>query len=66
MEGLKLKILLIIIGFFYAALPGAAQSLKVPFAALSPTYAPLWIGDQPAFLRSTDWTYSWFIFRRAP
>jgi len=48
MEGLKLKI---IIGFFYAALPGAAQSLKVPFAALSPTYAPLWIGDQAGFFK---------------
>ena len=51
MARLKLKILLIIIGFFYAALPGAAQSLKVPFAALSPTYAPLWIGDQAGFFK---------------
>lgn len=47
----KLKILLIIIGFFAAAVPAAAQSLKVPFAALSPTYAPLWIADQAGFFK---------------
>ncbi|MEX0801731.1 MAG: ABC transporter substrate-binding protein [Candidatus Binatia bacterium] len=47
----KLKILLLIIGFFYAAAPAGAQSLKVPFAALSPTYAPLWIADQASFFK---------------
>ena len=47
----KLKILLVIIGFFYAAAPAAAQSLKVPFAALSPTYAPLWIADHAGFFK---------------
>lgn len=47
----KLKFLLVIIGFFYAAVPAAAQSLKVPFAALSPTYAPLWIADQAGFFK---------------
>jgi ABC-type nitrate/sulfonate/bicarbonate transport system substrate-binding protein len=47
----KLKILLVIIGFFYAAVPAAAQSLKVPFAALSPTYAPLWIAEQAGFFK---------------
>jgi ABC-type nitrate/sulfonate/bicarbonate transport system substrate-binding protein len=46
----KLKILLII-GFFAAAVPAAAQSVKVPFAALSPTYAPLWIADQAGFFK---------------
>jgi len=29
----------------------AAQSLKVPFAALSPNYAPLWIADQPGLFK---------------
>jgi len=47
----KLKILLIIVGFFYATAPATAQSLKVPFAALSPTYAPLWIADQAGFFK---------------
>ena len=31
--------------------PIAAQSLKVPFAALSPNYAPLWIADQAGFFK---------------
>src|ERR1044071_1545962 len=29
--------------FTCCAVPSAAQSLKVPFAALSPNYAPLWV-----------------------
>ena len=29
----------------------SAQSLKVPFAALSPNYAPLWIADQAGFFK---------------
>jgi NitT/TauT family transport system substrate-binding protein len=48
---LKLKIILLVLGLFYAAAPGAAQSLKVPFAALSPTYAPLWIADHAGFFK---------------
>jgi ABC-type amino acid transport substrate-binding protein len=31
--------------------PAAAQSLKVPFAALSPNYAPLWIADQAGLFK---------------
>ena len=31
------------VGFACCAVPLAAQNLKVPFAALSPNYAPLWI-----------------------
>jgi NitT/TauT family transport system substrate-binding protein len=31
--------------------PAAAQSLKVPFAALSPNYAPLWIADQTGLFK---------------
>src|ERR1051325_11900123 len=31
------------LGFACYAVPSAAQNLKVPFAALSPNYAPLWI-----------------------
>jgi ABC-type nitrate/sulfonate/bicarbonate transport system substrate-binding protein len=36
---------------FYSAVPAAAQTLTVPFAALSPTYAPLWIADQAGFFK---------------
>ena len=28
-----------------------AQSLKVPFASLSPTYAPLWIAEQGGYFK---------------
>ena len=49
--GMKLKILFIIVGLLSAAVPAAAQSLKVPFAALSPTYAPLWIADRAGFFK---------------
>ncbi len=31
--------------------PAVAQTLKVPFAALSPNYAPLWIADQAGFFK---------------
>lgn len=31
--------------------PAAAQSLKVPFAALSPNYAPLWIAEQAGLFK---------------
>lgn len=48
---MKLKILFIIVGLLSAAVPAAAQSLKVPFAALSPTYAPLWIADRAGFFK---------------
>ena len=48
---LKLKILLLVLGLSCAPVPGIAQSLKVPFAALSPTYAPLWIADQAGFFK---------------
>lgn len=33
------------------AVPAAAQSLKVPFAALSPTYAPLWIAAEAGYFK---------------
>ena len=34
------------------ALPlSRAQSMKVPFAALSPTYAPLWIAEQAGYFQ---------------
>lgn len=50
---LKLKILPLLLGFSCAPVPvlALAQSLKVPFAALSPTYAPLWIADQAGFFK---------------
>jgi ABC-type nitrate/sulfonate/bicarbonate transport system substrate-binding protein len=47
----KLKILSIIICSFSAVFSAGAQTLKVPFAALSPTYAPLWIADQAGFFK---------------
>lgn len=31
--------------------PGQAQSMKVPYAALSPTYAPLWIAEQAGYFK---------------
>jgi NitT/TauT family transport system substrate-binding protein len=31
--------------------PGLAQIMKVPYAALSPTYAPLWIAEQGGYFR---------------
>lgn len=47
----KLKVVPLVLALFFAAAPGAAQSLKVPFAALSPTYAPLWIADDAGFFK---------------
>ena len=47
----KLKIALALTWLCVAAVPAAAQSLKVPFAALSPTYVPLWIADQAGLFR---------------
>ena len=35
----------------YSVAPSAAQSLKVPFAALSPNYASLWIADQTGLFK---------------
>jgi NitT/TauT family transport system substrate-binding protein len=46
-SGLKIALAIIC----YAAVPAAAQSLKVPFAALSPTYTPLWIADQAGLFK---------------
>jgi len=37
--------------FFCAASGAVAQSLKVPFAALSPNYAPLWIAAQSGLFK---------------
>jgi len=51
MLGAKLKLTLAIIWLCCAAAPAAAQSLKIPFAALSPTYAPLWIADQAGLFK---------------
>ena len=31
--------------------PGLAQIMKVPYAALSPTYAPLWIAEQGGYFK---------------
>lgn len=37
--------------FLLAFSPLFAQSLKVPYAALSPTYAPLWIAEQGGYFK---------------
>jgi ABC-type nitrate/sulfonate/bicarbonate transport system substrate-binding protein len=47
----KLQILFILVELVYAVVPAAAEKLNVPFAALSPTYAPLWIADQAGFFK---------------
>lgn len=47
----KPKMALVLIWFCFAAVPAAAQSLKIPFAALSPNYAPLWIADQAGLFK---------------
>jgi NitT/TauT family transport system substrate-binding protein len=48
---LKITSIIVIVCSFFAGFPVAAQTLKVPFAALSPTYAPLWIADQVGFFK---------------
>jgi NitT/TauT family transport system substrate-binding protein len=47
----KLAFALAIAWLGYDGAPSAAQSLKVPFAALSPNYAPLWIADQAGLFK---------------
>ena len=47
----KLRFALAIAWLGVYNVPAAAQSLKVPFAALSPNYAPLWIADQAGFFK---------------
>src|SRR6185503_8761620 len=47
----KLPLALAIVWLGCCGAPAAAQSLKVPFAALSPNYAPLWIADQAGLFK---------------
>jgi len=47
----KLPFALAIVWLGYCSAPAASQSLKVPFAALSPNYAPLWIADQAGLFK---------------
>ena len=47
--GLNFALVFVCLGC--AAVPSVAQTLKVPFAALSPNYAPLWIADQAGFFK---------------
>jgi len=46
-----LKIAAFFVGISFAAFPVDAQTLKIPFAALSPNYAPLWIADQAGLFK---------------
>ena len=47
----KLPLALAIAWLGYCGALAGAQSLKVPFAALSPNYAPLWIADQAGLFK---------------
>src|SRR5262245_45382649 len=47
----KFQAALLIVCLSCWSVDAAAQSLKVPFAALSPNYAPLWIADQAGFFK---------------
>jgi NitT/TauT family transport system substrate-binding protein len=47
----KLQLALAIVWLACSGAPTSAQSLKVPFAALSPNYAPLWIADHAGFFK---------------
>jgi NitT/TauT family transport system substrate-binding protein len=47
----KSKIVFVIFGLFYIPVSATAQSLTVPFAALSPTYAPLWVAQEAGFFK---------------
>jgi NitT/TauT family transport system substrate-binding protein len=44
-------LLLILFLFGAGALPASAQSLRVPFAALSPNYSPLWVADYAGYFK---------------
>src|SRR5918992_1815116 len=48
---LRLKIAVGLVCIGCSVVPAVAQPLKVPFAALSPNYAPLWIADQAGFFK---------------
>src|SRR5207253_10283408 len=51
-RNLKLNIFVAVTWIFLVGFsPAFAQSLKIPFAALSPNYAPLWIADQAGFFK---------------
>jgi ABC-type nitrate/sulfonate/bicarbonate transport system substrate-binding protein len=47
----KLQPALLIVWLSCWSIDAAAQSLKVPFAALSSNYAPLWIADQAGLFK---------------
>src|SRR5262249_40155665 len=47
----KLQSALLIVWLSCWSIDAAAQSLRVPFAALSPNYAPLWIADQAGLFK---------------
>ncbi len=47
----KLLFALALVWLAYGGAFAAAQNLKVPFAALSPNYAPLWIADQAGLFK---------------
>src|ERR1043166_7806205 len=44
-------VVLVLFAFFAGGVPASGQSLKVPFAALSPNYSPLWVADQGGYFK---------------
>lgn len=49
----KLELLTVLVSYLFVSAPPSlfAQSMKVPYAALSPTYAPLWIAEQAGYFK---------------
>jgi ABC-type nitrate/sulfonate/bicarbonate transport system substrate-binding protein len=52
-HGCRLSVALALAWLGFCGAPATAQSLKVPFAALSPNYAPLWIADQTGLFKKS-------------
>ena len=46
-----LRIFILLAFAFAGVVSASAQSLKVPFAALSPNYSPLWVADYAGFFK---------------
>ncbi|MDP9129423.1 MAG: ABC transporter substrate-binding protein, partial [Candidatus Binatota bacterium] len=49
----KFGLLVVLVSYLFVTAPPSllAQSMKVPYAALSPTYAPLWIAEQAGYFK---------------
>jgi len=48
----RLKVFVALLLGYVASVPVAgAQTLKVPYASLSPTYSPLWVGQEAGYFK---------------